>query len=154
MVIGDEAGFALNATVKTHDVREYHPRGEKPLDFDYQRNDNRSKLTVWVGLMGYGSIIGPFFFQENLDSEGYLEMLDEQVFLALRRMGRRFGPNRNGRFQRLWWIQDCAPPHRRIIVTERLQQLFGERVVALNHAVEWPPRSPDLTSLDFFLWGT
>ena len=30
---------------------------------------------------------------------------------------------------------------------------FGERVVALNHAVEWPPRSPDLTPLDFFLWS-
>ena len=30
---------------------------------------------------------------------------------------------------------------------------FGERVVTLNHAVEWPPRSPDLTPLDFFLCG-
>ena len=65
----------------------------------------------------------------------------------------RFGPNRNGQFRRLWWIQDGAPPHRRRIVTERLQQLFGERVVALNHQIEWPPRSPDLTPLDFFLWG-
>jgi len=25
--------------------------------------------------------------------------------------------------------------------------------VALNHDIEWPPRSPDLTPLDFFLWG-
>lgn len=152
VVIGDEAGFALNATVNTHNVREYHPRGEKPLDFDYQRSNDRHKLTVWVGLMGNGSIIGPFFFRQNLDGEGYLEMLNEQVIPALRRM-RRFGPNRNGRFRRLWWIQDGAPPHRRIIVSERLQQLFGERIVALNHAVEWPPRSPDLTPLDFFLWG-
>ena len=79
-------------------------------------------------------------------------MLKEQVILALRRMG-RFGPNRNGRFQRLWWIQDGVPPHRRVIVMERLQQLFGERVVALNHAVEWPSRSPELTPSDFFLWG-
>ena len=45
VVIGDEAGFALNATVNTHNDREYHPRGEKPLDFDYQRNDDRHKLT-------------------------------------------------------------------------------------------------------------
>ena len=150
VVIGDEAGFALNATVNTHNVREYHTRGEKPLDSDYRRNDDRHQLTV--GLMGNGNIIGPFFFQQNLDGESYLEMLNEQVVPALRRMG-RLGPNRNGRFQRLWWIQDGAPQHRRIIVTERLRQLFGERVVALNHAVEWPPRSPDLTPLDFFLWG-
>ena len=28
-----------------------------------------------------------------------------------------------------------------------------DRVIALNHQVEWPPRSPDLNLLDFFLWG-
>lgn len=66
---------------------------------------------------------------------------------------RRFGPNRNRWFYRLWWTQDAAPPHRRRIVTERLRELFVERIVALNHPVEWPPRSPDLTLLDFFLWG-
>ena len=69
--------------------------------------------------MGNGNTIGPFFFQQNLDGKGYLEMLNEQVVPVLRRMG-RFGPNRNGRFERLWWIQDGAPQHRRIIVTERL----------------------------------
>ncbi len=59
----------------------------------------------------------------------------------------------NGQFRRLWWAQDGAPPHHRQIVTERLHHLFGNRVIALNHPVEWPPRSPDLTLLDFFLWG-
>ena len=61
VIIGDEAGFALNA-INTHNVRAYCPRGEPPLNFDYQRNDDRHKLTVWVGLMGNGSIIGPSFF--------------------------------------------------------------------------------------------
>jgi len=32
-------------------------------------------------------------------------------------------------------------------------QRFEGRVVALHHEIEWPPRSPDLTPLDFFLWG-
>ena len=35
----------------------------------------------------------------------------------------------------------------------RLAELFGDRVIALFHRVEWPPRSPDLTPCDFFLWG-
>ena len=26
-------------------------------------------------------------------------------------------------------------------------------MIALNHEVEWPPISPDLTCCDFFLWG-
>ena len=39
------------------------------------------------------------------------------------------------------------------MVTDRIKDLFGDFVIALNHAVEWPPRPPDLTPLDFFLWG-
>ena len=60
---------------------------------------------------------------------------------------------RNGLFQRVWWVQDGAPPHRRRTVTERLTELFDNRVTALHLPMEWPRRSPDLTPLDFFLWG-
>ena len=39
-------------------------------------------------------------------------------------------------------------------VQDRLNEVFGEnRVIALQHNVEWPPHSPDLTPCDFFLWG-
>ena len=44
-------------------------------------------------------------------------------------------------------------PHRRAAVCNHLQQLFPNRVVGLGHPVEWPPRSPDLTPLDIWLWG-
>ena len=37
---------------------------------------------------------------------------------------------------------------------DRLNKVFGNnRVVALDHNIEFPPRSPDLTPRDFFLWG-
>lgn len=36
---------------------------------------------------------------------------------------------------------------------EWLAEFFGRRVIALYHDIEWPPRSPDLTPCDFFLWG-
>ncbi len=104
VIIDDEAGFALNANINTHNVRHYAPRGQQPLDFQFERNDDRHKLTVWVGLMGNGNIIGPFFFLGNVDGEDYLQMINQQVVPALRRM-RRFGPHRDGRFQRLWWIE-------------------------------------------------
>ena len=45
------------------------------------------------------------------------------------------------------------PAHRLDAVRERLRELFGQHVIALYHNVEWPPRSPDLTPCDFFLWG-
>ena len=60
----------------------------------------------------------------------------------------------NGRFRGPWWIQDGAPAHRLIEVRDRLDEIFGnDRLVGLGHDVEWPPRSPDLTPCDFFLWG-
>ena len=128
LLIGDESGFAMNATVNTHNLRAYRARGHQPHEFDYQRSDTRSKITVWAGLMGNGDIIGP------VDGIAWYR-------------------RRNGRFQRLWWAQDGAPCHRTREVTDRLTELFGGRVIALRQAVEWPPRSPDLTPLDYFLWG-
>jgi len=35
----------------------------------------------------------------------------------------------------------------------KLQEAFGHRVMALGFDTEWPPRSPDLTPCDFYLWG-
>ena len=39
------------------------------------------------------------------------------------------------------------------IVMERLQQLFLDRIISLGRDHEWPPKSPDLTPLGFFVWG-
>ena len=58
-----------------------------------------------------------------------------------------------GAFRNLSWLQDGAPAHRLFAARERLRELFGQHVIALYHNMEWPPRSPDLTPCDFFLWG-
>ncbi|GFY42923.1 putative DD41D transposase [Trichonephila inaurata madagascariensis] len=34
-----------------------------------------------------------------------------------------------------------------------LKNKFDERVISRNRPVDWPPRSCDLTALDFFLWS-
>jgi hypothetical protein len=45
--------------------------------------------------------------------------------------------------------QDGATPHT-ANTTTFMQEFFGERVIGGGL---WPPRSPDLTPPDFFLWG-
>lgn len=77
---GFMAGFALNASANTRNIRQYAPWGQQ--DTQFPRNDNRHKLTVWVGLMGTGDIFGPFFFNGNISGEGYLQMINEQVVQA------------------------------------------------------------------------
>ena len=32
-------------------------------------------------------------------------------------------------------------------------KFFGNRIISKNGDIHWPPRSPDLSICDFFLWG-
>jgi hypothetical protein len=105
---------------------------------------------VWIGLCGNGRLIGQFFFERNVNGEAYLEMFNVRVVPAL---AEHYILQTNGAFTRLWWAQDGAPAHRRIIVMEDLDQLFQYRIISLGRTQEWPPRSTDLTPCDFFLWG-
>jgi hypothetical protein len=148
VLVGDEAAFHLNGRVNTWNMRQYAPRTHPP-NYTYNVPNNRQKLMVWVGMIGNNHIIGPYFFQQNVNGQSYLQMINQYVVPALA----RYGLGRNGAIPRLWWIQDGAPAHRAIVVRQRLQQLFPNRIVALGHGTEWPPRSPDLMPLDFFLWG-
>ena len=102
-----------------------------------------------MGLCGNGEVVGPFFFPGNVNGEAYLNMLNNVVPI----LSQHYEIQDNGAFQRAWWAQDGAPAHRRIIVRDRPQELFRNRVIAFGHPREWPPRSPDLTPCDFFLWG-
>lgn len=145
-LIGDEAGFAMNGKVNTHNVLEYAPVGQPP-DFNFDRISSRQKVTVWIGIVGNGVLIGPVFFDANVDGQAYLQMIQQHVIPGLEM---HFQRQENRPFPFIWWAQDGAPAHRLIVVRNLLRELFGNRVVALNHPVEWPPRSPDLTPCDFF----
>ena len=115
-------------------------------------SNSRAKLTIWAALCGNGVILGPYFFDGNVNDLAYLRMLNE---FALPQLAIHFNNQFwEGLFRGLWWAQDGAPAHRLIEFRDRLNEVFGEnRVIALQHNVERPPRSPDLTPCDFFLWG-
>ena len=142
LVIGDEAGFSMNGKVNTHNLRCYAPKGDNP-GFNYDVNSERRKLTVWAGLCGNGQLVGPFFFDGNVNGRTYLEMLNEYILPALLEA---YQNNLN----QVWWAQDGAPAHRTRAVRNCLGQSFRGKVIALGHEIEWPARSPDLTPLDFF----
>ena len=104
-----------------------------------------------LGLCGNGAVIGPFFFEDNVNGGNYLQMLNEDVFPRLVEI---FGDQfEDGTFKQLWWAQDGAPCHRAMDVRDGLIEFFQDRVVALHHEKEWPARSPDMNPCDYFLWG-
>ncbi|GBM31227.1 hypothetical protein AVEN_193356-1 [Araneus ventricosus] len=52
-----------------------------------------------------------------------------------------------------WFQHDSAPPHKVSSVQQYIRDTFQQQVIGYGGCVEWPPRSPDLNLLDFFLWG-
>ena len=53
---------------------------------------------------------------------------------------------------RCFYQHDGAPHHNSHLVNNLLIQMFGDRHISNNGPYLWPPRSPDITPLDFFLW--
>ena len=49
-----------------------------------------------------------------------------------------------------YFQQDEATPHTARETLSMLQEFFGDRTISRGI---WPPRSPDLTPPDYFLWG-
>ncbi|GFX48193.1 uncharacterized protein TNCV_4115281 [Trichonephila clavipes] len=54
--------------------------------------------------------------------------------------------------QELWFQQEGATCHTARATIDLLKDTFGDRLISRFVPVNWPPRSCDLTPLDYFLW--
>ncbi|GFS61996.1 hypothetical protein TNCV_2592781 [Trichonephila clavipes] len=53
----------------------------------------------------------------------------------------------------LWFPEDGATCNTARATIDLLKDTFGDRLISRFGPVNWPPRSCDLTPLDYFLWG-
>ncbi|GFW25545.1 putative transposable element [Trichonephila clavipes] len=53
----------------------------------------------------------------------------------------------------LWFQQDGATCNTARATIDLLKDTFGDRLISRFEPVNWPPRSCDLTPVDYFLWG-
>lgn len=53
----------------------------------------------------------------------------------------------------MYFQQDGCPAHFAREVKAWLDLKFGQKWIGRNGPVLWPPRSPDLTLADMYLWG-
>ncbi|GFV04172.1 transposable element Tc3 transposase [Trichonephila clavipes] len=141
----DEAHLWLNGYVNKQNCRiwsEGNPQVyvETPL--------NPEKLTVWCALWASG-IIGPYFFKND---EGHNVTVNGDRYRAM--ITNFFIPELNNHdVQELWFQQDGATCHTARAAIDLLKDTFGDRLISRFGPVNWPPRSCDLTPLDYFLWG-
>ena len=56
--------------------------------------------------------------------------------------------------QVMWLQHDGAPAHFDRNVRNHLNVTYPNRWIGRGGPVPWPARSPDLTPLDYFLWGS
>ncbi|GFU95957.1 uncharacterized protein TNCV_253081 [Trichonephila clavipes] len=106
------------------------------------------KLTVWCALWA-GGIIGPYFFKND---EGHNVTVNGDRYRAM--ITNFFIPELNNHdVQELWFQQDGATCHTARATIDLLKDTFGDRLISRFGLVNRPPRSCDLTPLDYFLWG-
>jgi Helix-turn-helix domain (DUF4817) len=124
---------------------EYTWSRENPHVTVEVRNQGRFSFNVWVGIYR-GQFIGPYIYDGALNSQRYLQILQNHVEPFIEDIPINL-------VQGLFFQHDGAPPHCAGIINNYLNEQFGENWMANQGPIQWPARSPDLTPLDFFLWG-
>ena len=102
-------------------------------------------VNIWAGIV-HDRLIGPYLLLTSLDEDSYpvflqvvLPDLLNHVPLPIRR--------------RMWSQHDGALAHYRVDARNALNIMYPGRWIGRGGPINWPTRSPDLSCLEFFLWG-
>lgn len=138
----DEASFTRNGVLNLHNEHVWaqeNPHASCESNFQHQW-----RVNVWAGIIG-DRILGPIFLPSRLSGQVYLDLLNNEVEEQLRDLPVL-------EYVNVVYQHDGAPAHYERRVREFLDAMYPEWI-GRGGPVAWPPRSPDLTPLDFFLWG-
>jgi hypothetical protein len=139
----DEATFSSDGGVNCHNMHYWS--AENPHWMQQVQHQGRWSVNVWCGIIG-GTIIGPYFFDETLTGNVFLQFLRNRLPILLQDV--------NLELRRNMFLQlDGCPAHYAINVREYLNAEYTDRWIGRGSLFPWPARSPDLTVLDFYLWG-
>ena len=139
----DEAVFHLHRGTNHHN-QNYWVKDNPHMCLETHHAFN-PKIMVWCGIHNK-TVVGPYFFDSRVDSNTYLQMLEQFVDQYL-----HFLPPEVR--SRMYFQHDGATPHFAKITRDWLNTKFPGRWIGRGGPVEWPPRSPDLTPMDFFFWN-
>ena len=144
IIFSDEAHFDLGGYVNKQNCRIWgtenpHAYIEKPT---YPR-----RVTIWCGFWARG-IIGPFFFENEpgeaitVNGDRYRAMLYEFLFTKTEEED----------IGNIWFQQDGATCHIAEATLDVMRPVFEDHIISRRADVVLPPRSCNLTPLDYYLW--
>ena len=145
IIFSDETHFDLGGYVNKQNCRIWDT--ENPHAY-IEKPTLTKRVTVWWGFWSRG-IIGPFFFENEqgevitVNDDRYLAMLNEFLFTKIEEQD----------IDNNWFQQDGATFHTAEATLEVLRPVFEDRIISSRAYVVWPPRSCNLTPLDYYLWS-
>jgi hypothetical protein len=139
----DEATFTrngINNTRNSHNWAQENPHATVQTNFQ-----TRFSVNVWSGMIN-DMLIGPVIIDDRMKGDSYLHLLQNDVPVQLEDV-----PLDTRRH--MYLQHDGAPVHSSKMVTKHLNNTYPNRWIGRGSLISWPARSPDLTPLDFCLWG-
>jgi hypothetical protein len=142
ILFSDEATFHINGSVNRHNCQIW---GSENPHIVKEHVQDIPKVNICCGLMR--NRISDHFSSPNKQSLAMsMSMLENYVFPQIDDM------ENDDEFCNVF-LQDEAPLHFSNNVCKALNARFPDQWNKRNRPIAWPPRSPDLMPLNFFLWG-
>jgi len=139
----DEAQFNRDSVNNTHNSHVWadenpHTTVESNLQLSFS-------VRVWCAVLDE-QLIGPFILEGRLTGEAYLRFLQEEFPRLLEDVPL----NKRGH---MYFQHDGAPLHSSREVRNFLNYRFPGRWIGRGSPHNWSARSPDLSPLDYCVWG-
>lgn len=139
----DESCFTRDGSVNFHNLHMWSD--DNPHAIRQSHFQQRFSLNLWVGIVN-NHLIGPYELPARLNGNSYLHFLQDILPGLLEDIPLNVRAN-------MWFLHDGCPAHFDRGVTHHLNNTFPERWIGRGGFISWPPRSPDLNPVDFFVWG-
>ncbi|KAJ4428626.1 hypothetical protein ANN_24671 [Periplaneta americana] len=139
----DEAQFTRDGITYFHNQHVWayeNPRATVP-----SHHQVRFSLNMWAGIIG-DLLVGPHVLVNRLTGQAYTNFLENTIPRVLEDT-----PLINR--QHIHFLHDGAPAHFSRMARRYLDRRFPDRWIGRGGPIAWPPCSPDLNPLDFYLWG-
>ncbi|XP_071576602.1 uncharacterized protein, partial [Temnothorax nylanderi] len=140
----DESYFTRDGIFNSHNTHLW--ANENPNGYHIKSYQHRFSINLWAGILNT-SIIGPFELPARLTGHIYTNFLQTDLLDLIEKL-----PLDQRR--QMFFQHDGAPAHASLRARRVLDASYPDRWIGRGGPVNWPARSPDLTPLDFFLWGT
>lgn len=136
IIFSDESNFYLNGCVNRHNLF-YYSRSNQHLTLTHRMTS--PSVTVWAAVSFDKGIVFRTMINQTMNGERYRETLENYLLPFIEEYHT---------FQ-----HDGAPAHFSCVAREWLDAKLHGRWIGRRGFREWPPRSPDLTICDFWLWS-